>query len=152
MRHRRARPPDPASQRRVHAGLGRVPRRHAGALGPPRPRSAPPPVPVNRATRSQENASQALKERGVTNTKKVLGKRRAMWYSVFAFVALVSPLGCKAVARSHLRPIFLFCGPLCGPAGRGLKTAAALLRGSGLEASDSLMLCGRSAARKRVKQ
>src|SRR5207244_5083584 len=27
-------------------------------------------------------------------------------YSNFAFVALVSPLGSKAVARSHLRPFF----------------------------------------------
>src|SRR6266436_8914412 len=82
MRHRRACPPDPANQRWVHAGLGRLPRRHSGGLGPPRPRSAPPPVPVNRATRSQENASQALKERGVTNPKKVLGKKKAQSYTV----------------------------------------------------------------------
>src|SRR6266404_5481078 len=103
-----------------------------------RHRRARPPDPVNRATRSQENASQALKERGVTNPKKVLGKRRAMWYSVFAFVALVSPLGCKAVARSHLRPIFCAMRLLCGLVTQGLKTAEALLRGSELEASDSL--------------
>src|SRR5258708_30586589 len=56
--------------------------------------------------------------------------RRPPRSTLFPYTTLFrSPLGSKAVARSHLRPIFLFGGPLCGPPERSLKTAAALLRG-----------------------
>jgi len=38
--------------------------------------------------------------------KKLFVSHPNLWYHAFAFVALVSPLGKKAVARSHLRPFF----------------------------------------------
>jgi hypothetical protein len=40
-------------------------------------------------------------------SQKVFAENHVLCYSVFAFVALVSPLGCKAVARSNLRPFFV---------------------------------------------
>ena len=45
----------------------------------------------------------------------------------------------KRSQGQNLRPIFLFGELLCGHSERGLKTAAAHLRSSGLEAPDSLM-------------
>jgi hypothetical protein len=71
-------------------------------------------------------------------SQKAFAENPVVCYSVFAFVALVSPLGCKAVARSNLRPFFCAMRLLCGLVTQGLKTAEALLRGSELEASDSL--------------
>jgi len=82
--------------------------------------------------------------RGLPLTVQIpLARYPIPWYSVFAFVALVSPLGCKAVARFKLAAFFLCPKLLCSLVVQSLKTAAALLRGSELEAPDSLMLCGR---------
>jgi hypothetical protein len=69
--------------------------------------------------------------------KKLLVVHLTPCYYVFAFVALVSPLGKKAVARSHLRPFFCAADRVAAD-GQSLKTAVALVRGAGLGASDSL--------------
>ena len=57
--------------------------------------------------------------------KKLLVVHLMPCYYIFAFVALVSPLGKKAVARSHLRPFFVRNIALRST-GQSLKTAAAL--------------------------
>ena len=59
--------------------------------------------------------------------KKALDTRVLFWYFSYAFVALVSSLVCKAVARSHLRPFFC---PVTVCKNGQARTAATLLRGS----------------------
>jgi hypothetical protein len=53
-------------------------------------------------------APQTTENKGVVDFKKSFAENTSLWYSVFAFVALVSPLGSKAVARSHTCGLF-FC-------------------------------------------
>ena len=68
--------------------------------------------------------------RGIKTKKKFLVIHPNPCYSVSAFVALVSPLGKKAVARSHLRPFF--CAVGCLAAGRAkLEDGRGSLEGLG---------------------
>src|SRR6266852_8365202 len=72
--------------------------------------------------------------------KKSLAQSPCPWYSVLAFVALVSPLGSKAVARSHLRPFFCSVDRFAVPRTK-LEDGRSSVEGLGTGASDSLMLC-----------
>src|SRR6266403_5309709 len=60
-------------------------------------------------TSPRRRAPPNRRKQGGNESKKAFEQIPILWYSVFAFVALVSPLGSKAVARSHLRPFF--CSP-----------------------------------------
>jgi hypothetical protein len=57
---------------------------------------------------------QAPENEGLADCEKALEVDAVVCYPVFAFVALVSPLGCKAVARSNLRPFFVLYACFAG--------------------------------------
>src|SRR5882724_7231349 len=89
-------PPRPASRL-----LAREP---APVLAPARAFFQRPRSPAAPALSGSSNTALPLPP--TTHYQKPLAQSPSLWYSDFAFVALVSPLGSKAVARSHLRPFF----------------------------------------------
>jgi hypothetical protein len=88
----RAKLAHPAHLRRLDARLSGLPPRPARRRGMRRPESLALTLRPGAQSGAQRPTGTKGLTRGKKNMKKPLGEQNHLWYSVFAFVALVSPL------------------------------------------------------------